>query len=198
MTLSNLFLTAKFEFIISWHLVVKKGSQKSSVPKEFIAGWFPILRYFSIQKNIWLVKYTVFGNVYTWQGGLTLELTSSGTVQSMQEQTRRTPKKGNHDWRLEPEKEPLSRNYKSAKCIIKSLCMQAHPIILRGGLHMSCHYQPLIVPSQHFSIYSDSSVPSGGYAWMVKKAGRTIGCVFKPLFVVSEIFICDDYFWNWS
>jgi len=37
MTLSNLILTAKFEFvIISRHLVVKKGSQKSSVPKEFI------------------------------------------------------------------------------------------------------------------------------------------------------------------
>ena len=37
MTLSSLFLTAKFEFvIISRHLVVKKGSQKSSVPKEFI------------------------------------------------------------------------------------------------------------------------------------------------------------------
>ena len=81
-------------------------------------------------------------------------------------------KKGNHDWRLEPEKEPLSRNYKSAKCIIKSLCMQAHPIILRGGLHMSCHYQPLIVPSQHFSIYSDSSVPSGRYAWLTKQVRR--------------------------
>ena len=37
MTLSSLFLTAKFEFvIISRHLVVKRGSQKSSVPKEFI------------------------------------------------------------------------------------------------------------------------------------------------------------------
>ena len=37
MTLSSLFLTAKFEFvIISRHPVVKKGSQKSSVPKEFI------------------------------------------------------------------------------------------------------------------------------------------------------------------
>ena len=37
MTLSSLFLTAKFEFvIISRHLVVKKGSQNSSVPKEFI------------------------------------------------------------------------------------------------------------------------------------------------------------------
>ena len=36
MTLSNLFLTAKFEFvIISRHLVVKEGSQKSSVLKEF-------------------------------------------------------------------------------------------------------------------------------------------------------------------
>ena len=34
---------------------------------------------------------------------------------------------------------------------------------------MSCHYQPLIVPSQHFSIYSDSSVPSGRYAWLTKQ-----------------------------
>ena len=65
---------------------------------------------------------------------------------------------------------------------------------IEGGLHMSCHYQPLIVPSQHFSIYSDSSVPSGRYAWMVNKAGTTLRCVFKPLFVVCDFFICDDYF----
>ena len=39
MTLLSLLLTAKFEFvIISRHLVVKKGSQKSSVPNEFIGG----------------------------------------------------------------------------------------------------------------------------------------------------------------
>ena len=37
MTLSNLFLITKFDFvIISRHLVVKKGSQKTSVLKEFI------------------------------------------------------------------------------------------------------------------------------------------------------------------
>ena len=46
MTLSNLFLTAKFEFvIISRHLVVKKGSQKSSVPKEFIRYFRVVILY---------------------------------------------------------------------------------------------------------------------------------------------------------
>ena len=130
----------------------------------------------------------MFGNVYTWQGGLTLELTSSGTVQSMQEQTRRTPKKGNHDWRLEPEKEPLSRNYKSAKCIIKSLCMQAHPIILRGDYicHVIINHSQFQVNIFPFTVTLQCQVQ----ICMVDKAGTTIGCVFKPLFVVCEFFIC--------
>ena len=44
MTLSNLLLTAKFEFvIISRHLVIKKGSQKRSVLKEIVTNFAFIL-----------------------------------------------------------------------------------------------------------------------------------------------------------
>ena len=114
----------------------------------------------------------MFGNVYTWQGGLTLELTSSGTVQSMQEQTRRTPKKGESWLETRARKRTIVQKLQVSQMYNQKPLYAGSSYNIEGGLHMSCHYQPLIVPSQHFSIYSDSSVPSGRYAWLTKQVRR--------------------------
>ena len=62
MTLSNLFLTAKFEFvIISRHLVVKKGSEKISFLKEVIWSTLYLAFYFPNEEGslIWSPEYVI-------------------------------------------------------------------------------------------------------------------------------------------
>ena len=68
MTLSSLFLTAKFEFvIISRHLVVKKESQKSSVPKEFIGKGIFTDDGFSIQLLIKTHDFAGYLSTQAWK-----------------------------------------------------------------------------------------------------------------------------------
>ena len=58
MTLSSLFLTVKFEFvIISRHLVVKMGTKKSSVLKEFIKLMLPLTFHFRVMTSFWVAFY---------------------------------------------------------------------------------------------------------------------------------------------
>ena len=96
---------------------------------SLILVFFHFLKHLVGKMNLCLVMFTPGKEALHWNW---LVVAPCSLCRNRQEGRQ---KKGNHDWRLEPEKEPLSRNYKSAKCIIKSLCMQAHPIILRG-LHV--------------------------------------------------------------
>ena len=61
---------------------------------------------------------------------------------------------------------------------------------------MSCHYQPLIVPSQHFPIYIDFLVPSSRYAWLTKQAQLDV-VFFDFLYaIISRFFFLESWLRN--